>query len=118
MLAAYPGEYYLRVRAAYINPVEAEQACCISAAGWSFAVHIFMHDDTAAFLAHLIGDNARLIFKDCVPEDMSKNPVSARKLQMKMDAIRASSQLCVKIAKNTEFASKEHYTILQMYIEK
>jgi hypothetical protein len=113
MMAADPGEYCLRVRVAYVEPSEAAQACLLSSAGsWAFTVHIFMHDDTAAFLALLCGDTARLFFDDCVPDDT----VSARKLQMKIDAIRTSSCLRVKIAKNSEFLSRAHFQILQMLI--
>ncbi len=109
MMAADPGEYCLRVRAAYVEPVEAAQACRLSFDGsWSFNVHIIMHDDSAAFVALLCGDTARLFFDDCVPED----PVSIRKLQLKMDAIRTSSCLFVKIAKNAEFLSRAHFHIM------
>jgi hypothetical protein len=109
MMAADPGEYCLRVRAACVEPVEAAHACRLSSDGsWSFMVHIIMHDDSASFLALLCGDTARLFFDDCVPED----PVSTRKLQLKMDAIRASSCLFVKIAKNTELLSRAHFQIL------
>ena len=134
------GEYCIRVRAACVEPVEAVFACrpctdeeecwsfhngkwtsnsgghtidVISAAAvrWSYTVSIVMKDDTAACLATLCGENARAFFQDCVPADLSQDPASARKLQTKIDAIRTSSCLLVKIAKNGA-----HFQILQMSI--
>ena len=87
-------------------------AAAAAVARWAYTVELALYDDTAAFPAILCSNDARTFFNGCVPGDISQDPASARKLQVKMDALLAESAwMYVKIAKFVDFNGQTRFRI-------
>ena len=83
-----------------------------AAARWAYTVELALFDDTAAFPAILCSNDARTFFNGCVPGDLSQDPASARKLQVKMEALLAEGAwMYVKVAKFVDVNGQTRFRI-------
>ena len=89
-----------------------------SVARWAYTVELALYDETAAFPAILCSNDARTFFNGCVPGDLSQDPASARKLQVKVDALLAvGAWMYVKVAKYVDFNGQTRFRIFDTALQ-
>ena len=89
-----------------------------SIARWEYTVEVAFYDESAAFPAILCSNDARTFFNGCVPGDLSQDPASAHKLQLKIDALLAEGAwLYVKVAKYTDFNGQTRFRIFDTALQ-
>ena len=89
-----------------------------SIARWAYTVEIAFYDETAAFPAILCSNDARTFFNGCVPGDLSQDPASARKLQIKIEALLSEGAwLYVKVAKYVDFNGQTRFRVFDTALQ-